>query len=249
MLFCRFCIAMHKQHEWDNYDSVLSQYKDELRWSIQPAYEAAQSACEAVQELKKNMEMVTENVESVKGKVREYFSQLVGEIQAREQTLMSMADRYTEVKMESLQRLHDQLSKGQSSLLHNIQKIETDMQEDSVELLTEKDSIKAKMVLHRNTIRSALPQTDDVDTFIELKTESQIPVATLGHLVFCQRNPRSGMVATVRNFVESADMKHIHLDLARPSRDSITVPEYMQFKYREVVCQLMKTHMKILHQW
>ena len=232
-LFCRFCIPTHKQHEWDNYDFILSQYKEELRWSIQPAYEAAQSASGAVQELEKDMEAVTENRDSVQGKAREYFCQLASELEAREQTLMKMADHYAEVKMDSLKKLHEQLSRGQTSLLHNIQRIETQMQEDSVQLLTEKDTIKSKMVLHRNTIRRALPQAEDTDTFIELKTESQVPIATLGHLVFCQRNPRTGIVGTVRNFVESTDMQHIHLDLAMPSGDSIAVPQYMQFRYRE----------------
>ena len=234
-LFCRFCIPAHKdkQHDWDNYDSVLSHYKEELRGSIQPAYEAAQSASDAVLELEKDMEAVTQNRDSVKGRVREYFSQLGSELSSREDTLVKMADHYAEVKMDSLQKLHRQLDAGQTSLLQNIQRIEEQMQADSVELLTGKDSIRAKMVLHRNTIRRGLPRTDDVDTFIELKTESQVPIATLGHLVFCQRNPRTGTVSTVRNFVESGDMKHIHLDLARPLDDSIAVPQYMQFKYRE----------------
>ena len=234
-LFCRFCIPMHKtkQHEWDNYDSILSQYKEELRWSIQPAYEAAQSACDAVQELQKDMEAVRGNTDSVKGKIREYFSTLVSELHGREQTLMNMADCYTKVKMESLQKLCTQLQNGQTSLLQNIQRIESQMQEDSVDLLTGKEKLKAKMVLHRNTIRRSLPHTDDVDTFIELKTESQVPVATLGHLVFCQRNPRTGIVSTVRNFVETDDMKHIHLDLARPLDQSVTAPQYIQFQIRE----------------
>ena len=235
VLFCRLCISQHKdkQHEWDNYDSVLSQYKEELRWSIQPAYEAAQSACDAVQELEKDMEAVKENTDSVKGKIREYFSTLVSELHGREQTIVNMADRYSEVKMESLQKLHNQLQKGQTSLVQNIKRIEQQMQEDSVDLLTGKESVKAKMVLHRNTIRKGLPRTDDIDTFIELKTESQVPIGTLGHLVFCQRNPRTGLVSTVRNFVETNDMKHIHLDLARPMEEAMGVPQYVQFKYME----------------
>ena len=234
-LFCRFCIPAHKdkQHEWDNYDSVLSQYKEELRGSIQPAYEAAQSACDAVQELENDMEAVTENTDSVKGRIREYFSTLASELHHREQTLVNMADCYAEVKMESLQKLHNQLQKGQTSLVQNIKRIEQQMQEDSVDLLTGKESVKAKMVLHRNTIRRGLPRTDDIDTFIELKTESQVPIATLGHLVFCQRNPRTGLVSTVRKFVETDDMKHIHLDLARPMDEARGMPQYIQFKYRE----------------
>ena len=233
ILFCRLCISKHRDllHKWDNYDSILSQYKEELRGSIQPAYEAAQSAYDAMQELEKDKEAVVQNQDSVKDRAKEYFSQLVAELKNREATIMKMADRYSEAKMEQLQKHYDQMQKGHTSLLQNIQKIETQMQEDSVELLTDKDSIKAKMLLHRNMIRISLPRPEDVDTFIELKVESQIPVDTLGHLVFCQRNPVTGFVSTVRNFVESTDMEHIHLDLARPSEDAIEVPHYMQFRY------------------
>ena len=233
-LFCRYCIPRHRdaQHSWDNYDSVLLQFKEELRWSIQPAYEAAQSANDAMIELEKDKSAVVQNADSVKGRVREYFSQLAAELQQREQTIVKMTDRYAEVKLEQLQKHYRELKRGKTSLLQNIQKIETQMQEDSVELLTGKDSIKAKMILHRNMIRQALPKSEEVDTFIELKVESQVPVATLGHLVFCQRNPRTGLVSTVRNFVESKDMAHIHLDLAQPSEDSIAVPHYIQFRYR-----------------
>ena len=230
-LFCRYCLYDHSQHKWDNYDTVLLQYKEEIRGSIQPAYEAAQSAYNAMQELEKDKDAVVQNRDSVQGKVREYFSQLAAELERRENTIMKMADRYAEVKMEQLQKHCTQLKKGHMALLQNIQTIEGQMQEDSIELLTGKDSIKTKMIAHRNTIRAALPKTEDVDTFIELKVESQVPVDTLGHLVFCQRNPCTGLVSTVRKFVESTDMDHIHLDLARPSDPAIEVPAYMQFRY------------------
>ena len=233
-LLCRYCLREHSQHKWDNYDSVLLLYKEEIRGSIQPAYEAAQSAHNAMQELEKDKDAVVQNRNSVKDRVREYFSQLAAELEKREDTIMKMADRYAEVKMEQLQKHCDQLKKGHMALVQNIQKIESQMQEDSVELLIGKDGIKTKMVAHRNTIRAALPKTEDVDTFIEfeLKVESQVPVDTLGHLVFCQRNPCSGLVSTVRKFVESTDMDHIHLDLARPSDLAIEVPAYMEFRYK-----------------
>ena len=235
-LFCRYCIPKHKdgEHKWDNYDSVLMQYKEELRWSIQPAYEAAQDANEAMLELEKDKDTVAQNRDSVKGRAREYFNQLTGELANREQTIMKMTDRYAKVKMEQLQNHYDELKKGKTALLQNIQHIEDQMQEDSVELLTGKDNIKAKMILHRNMVRRALPKSEEVDTFIDLKVESQVPVATLGHLIFCQRNPRTGLVSTVRKFVESRDMALIHLDLAQPSEDSITVPNYIQFRYRSL---------------
>lgn len=234
-LFCRHCIPQHKdpQHKWDNYETFLFQHKEELQWSIQPAYEAAQSAHDAMQELEKDKDAVVQNRDSVKGKVRDYFSQLAAELQEREQTIIKMADRYAEAKMENLQKHYNQLQKGHLSLLQNIEKIETQMQEDSAELLTRKDSIKTKMLTHRNTIHSALPKSEDVDTFIELKVESQVPIDTLGHLVFCQKNPRTGLVSTVRNFVLSKDMEHIHLDLARPSDHAIAVPDYIQFRYAQ----------------
>ena len=227
-LFCRFCIPMHKakQHEWDNYDSILSQYKEELRWSIQPAYEAAQSACETAQELQKDIEAVRENTDSIKGKIQEYFSTLVSELHSREQTLMNVADRYADVKMESLQKLRTQLQNEQTSLLQNIQKIESQMQEESVDLLTDKECLKNQMVLHRSTIRGSLPHTDEVDTSIEFKTESQVPVATLGHFVFCQRNHRTGRVSNVHVLSEPDDVKHIHEVLT-------AVLECVQVKYQE----------------
>ena len=235
-LFCRFCIPDHKErrHTWDNYDSILSTHKEKLRGAIQPAYEAAQSAHDAMQELEKDKEAVVHNQDSVKGKVREYFSQLAAELENREAALMTMTDRYAQAKLEQLQKHYNELQKGHTSLLQNIQIIETQMKEDSLELLTDKESIEAKMLTHRDTICKALPKTEDVDTFIEVTLESQIPVATLGHLVFCQRNPCTGLVSTVRNFVETTDMAHIHLDLARPSAGSIEVPEYMQFRYAKL---------------
>lgn len=232
-LFCRYCIPNHKdrKHTWDNFDSILAMDKEDLRGAIQPAYEAAQSAFDAMQALEKGKEAVVRNQDSVKGKVREYFSQLASELENREATLMKMADNYAEVKVEQLQKHYSELQKAHTSLLQNIKRIENQMQEDSLELLTEKETIKAKMLTHRDTICKALPKTEDVDTFIEVKMESKIPVSTLGHLVFCQRNPRTGLVSTVRNFVETTDMAHIYLDLARPSEGSIEVPGYMQFRY------------------
>ena len=232
-LFCRYCIPSHREHKWDNYDIVLSQYKEDLRPAIQPAYEAAQSAFSAMQELENDKDAVTQNQDAVKGKVREYFSELVAKVQQREEAILKMTDRYTEAKLENLHKLYDQLEKGHASLLQNLQKIETLMQEDSTELLTGKDRIKTKMVTHRNTINRALPKSEDVDTFIELKVDSEIPVDTLGRLVFCQRNPRSGIVSTVRDFSMSTDMDHIHLDLARPLDDAISIPDYVQFRYAQ----------------
>ena len=200
----------HSQHKWDNYDSLLLQYKEEIRGSIQPAYEAAQRAHSVMQELEVNEAAVVHNCCSVKGRVHEYFSQLAVELKERENTIMKMADRYAEEKMEQLQQDRNQLKKDQTALLQNIQKIETQMQEDSIVLLTGKDSIKTKMIAHRNSIRTALPKTEDVDTFIELKVESQVPIDTLGHLVLCQRNPHSGS-STVHKFVKSTDMDLFHL--------------------------------------
>lgn len=231
VLFCRYCIPSHKDHKWDNYDVILPQYKEDLRSAIQPAYEAAQSALEAMQELEKDKDAVTQNHDAVRGKVREYFSDLIAKVQQREETILKMSDRYTEAKMENLQKLYDQLQKGHTMLLQNLQKIETLMQEDSTELLTGKDRIKTKMTTHRNTINRALPKSEDVDTFIELKVDSEIPVDTLGRLVFCQRNPRSGLVSTVQDFVLSTDLDHIHLDLARPLDTAIAIPDYIQFRY------------------
>lgn len=233
VLFCRYCIPSHKEHKWDNYDTVLTQYKEDLRSAIQPAYEAAQSAFKAMQELENDKDAVTQNHDTVKGKVREYFSELVAKVQQREETILKMTDRYTEAKMENLHKLCDQLQKGHEMLLQNLQKIETLMQEDSTELLTGKDRIKTKMMTHRNTINRALPKSEDVDTFIELKVDSEIPVDTLGRLVFCQRNPRSGLVSTVQDFVLSTDMDHIHLDLARPLDNAIPIPDYIQFRYAQ----------------
>ena len=232
-LFCRLCMSKHreKNHNWDNFDTVLFTYKEELRGSVQPAYEAAQCAHSAMQELDKDKGAVAMNRDAVKGKIREHFSQLTARLQHREETLLKMVDRYTEVKTEKLQQHYDQLQKGHSSLLQSIKDIEMQMQEDSIKLLTGKDDIKYKMALHRNTIRRAVPKSEDVDSFIEMKWESQIPVDTLGSLVFCQKSPRTGLVSTVRNFVETKDMEHIHLDLARPSEDAFEVPEYMQLRY------------------
>ena len=203
----------HSQHTWSNYESVLLQYKQEICSLIQPAYEAALR----VQELEKDKAAVAENCKSVKGSIREYFSQLAAELEKREDAIMKMADHYAEKKMEQLQNHCDQLKKDQTELLQIMQKIESQMEEDSVDLLTSKDNIKTKMVAHCNTIRAALP-AKDVDTFIELKVESRVPTDTLGHLALCHRNPFS----TIQKFVKSTDMNHFHFD--QPSEPGCVSP-------------------------
>ena len=200
----------HSQHTWKNYEFVLLQHKEEIRSLIQPAYEAAQSAHNAMEELEKGKEAVEENRNSVKDRVHEYFSQLRAELKKREDTIVEMADCYAEEKKKQLQKHCDQLKKDQTELLQTIKTIESQMEEDSVELLTGKNSIETKVAAHRNAIHAALP-TKDVDT--SMKVDSQVPTDTRGYLALCQRNPPS----TIQKFVISMESDMDHLQLDQPS--------------------------------
>ena len=234
VLICRICLSdSHKQHKWSNYDEILPKFKEEIRGSIQPAYEAAVSAQDAMQQLDRSNSAVIQNQNFVKEKVEEYFDQLATTLRQRKSWLLSMIDHYTDRKLEMLKQHSSDLQSGHSSLLQHLEQIEKQMEEDDVSLLTGIDAIKQQISQHCDAICGTLSSTKGVDSFIELREESMpLQLDCLGRLVLCQRDPHSDVVSAVQEFVDTGDMEDIQLDLARPA-DGMTVPEYMQFRRPE----------------
>ena len=214
VLVCRICLSdSHKQHKWSNYDEILPKFKEEIRGSIQPAYEAAVSAQDAMQQLDRSNSAVIQNQNSVKEKVEEYFDQLVTTLGQRKSRLLSMIDHYTDRKLEMLKQHSSDLQSGHSSLLQHLEQIEKQMEEDDVSLLTGIDAIKQQISQHCDAICGMLSSIKGIDSFIELREESMpLQLDCLGRLVLCQRDPHSDVVSAIQEFVDTGDMEDIQLD-------------------------------------
>ena len=130
-----------------------------------------------------------------------------------------MVDRYAECKLDMLKRHNSDLQSAHSSLLQHLEQIEKQMENDDVSLLTCIDYTKQKLSLHCDNIRQTLSSSGSFDfvNVINLK-EELLPqqLDHLGHLVLYQKNPCSGVVSAIQEYVDTADLECIHLDLARP---------------------------------
>ena len=230
-LICRKCLSnSHKQHSWNNYDEILPKLKEELRSCIHPGYEAAVSAYDAMQQLDKHNTAVTQEQDSVKGKVEEYFGQLVATLEQRKSELLSMVDHYTECKLDMVKRHYSDLQSSYSSLVQHLEQIEKQMREDDVSLLTGSDDIKQKISLHRDSILKAVSANTGFDSVIKLREESlPLQLGHLGRLLLCQKDAQSDALYAIREFIDTGDMETIQFDLARATY-GVEVPLYMQFE-------------------
>jgi len=185
-LLCRRCMMdLHRHHNYEEADAVLSEHLIELQSLIQPAREALTKAEGLLGKIAQQKEALSANAASVKANILAFFDRARELLNEREQILLGTVEKHTTTRVNRLDVMKDTAQGDRITILDLINRIEKAECSKDVSVLTESKVVPERLITLQRSILSAFESISSQEQPLAF-TEDQslcVPITKLGTLM------------------------------------------------------------------
>ena len=189
-LLCRRCMMdLHRHHNYEEADAVLSEDLAALQSLIPPAWEAVTKAEGLVGKIAQRKETMSANAASVKANIAAFFDRARELLNEREQILLGTVEKYSTRQLKWLGGFEDNVHDDRITILETISCIEKLLESprDAQSVLTERKVAAERMNTHWHSILtiSESISSQEQDSILLFSDDQSLcaPITELGTLV------------------------------------------------------------------
>lgn len=183
-----------------------------------------------LQQLHKDMEIVSSNSTATTDAVRLFFEKMRKVLSQREKALLSTIQKYGDIKLTRLDTHHQKLREHHDAILEVVEKIEKMIQNgENVDVLLQKQAISEELDVHQQSVLSIsdmLAESQSSSCYLSFKEDGSLchQMSEVGTLNECHRDPDSVFISVRRLIVSEDEDPYLDVPL-RFEDEKASVPQ------------------------
>ena len=190
-LLCRRCMMdLHRHHNYEEAEIVLSEHLATIQNLTQPAWEAVTKAEDLVGMIGQQKEALSANATSVKRNIQHFFDRARTLLNEREQTLLGIVEKYSARQLKRLSGFEDNIHDDRITILATISRIEKLLESprDAQSIFSERKVVAKRINTHWHsilTISESVTSQEQPDSLLTFSEDQSlcVPITKLGTLV------------------------------------------------------------------